>query len=338
MMALFRVMAVALALASTTAWSPHPYESARDQYEMREDSPRPSQLLNEATDHHSKKVETLTPFPDLQVGCGEGHIHEKIHETDKNIITKWKGFGLGKVSARRKRSFTPWAQEQSIETVPQYQSIAVWKPPIYQLRRPYYIPVYGAAGSPAIYYPPQPWLFNPGYPRDNPLKPFVAPTYLPPITNPNETPPPQIEDKFGEMFNGRPVWDQTDNVASTSAPPVTARPTRFSKPVVPKTAPPLVHGVPEEQKESGNGPSDNVLPNSEKESSGNEQYKPPSATPNQPNKCVWAIISCCSSSGAISYDCFEQRGCPGPFWGKMPCESDFAKSALAAALNYYEAK
>lgn len=335
MMALIRVIAVALALASTTAWSPHPYESARDQYGVREDNPRPSQLLNEATVHHLKKVETLTPTPDLQVGCGEGHIHEKIHETDKNVIRKWKGFGVGNGNARRKRrSFPPWVQEQSIRTVPQYQSISVWKPPINQLRRPYFIPVYGVAGSSSIYYPPQPWPLNPGYPKDNPKKPFIAPTYLPPTI-------PTIEIKFGEttpmpMFEGRPVWGQSDN----ENPSATVRPTRFPKPAVEKTFPPLVHEIQDEQKESANRPSDYTLPNSEKESSVKEQNRPPQfePSPNQPSKCVWAIISCCSSSGAVSYDCFEQRGCPGPFWGKLPCESDFAKSALAAALNYYEAK
>nr|CAI5821207.1 unnamed protein product [Callosobruchus analis] len=55
-----------------------------------------------------------------------------------------------------------------------------------------------------------------------------------------------------------------------------------------------------------------------------------------PSNCVWAVVSCCSvTTNAVPESCFEQRGCPGPFWGASPCDSDFAKAAIEAALKYY---
>lgn len=55
-----------------------------------------------------------------------------------------------------------------------------------------------------------------------------------------------------------------------------------------------------------------------------------------PSNCVWAVVSCCSAvSTNVAEACFEQRGCPGPFWDRSPCESDFAKAAINKALEYY---
>lgn len=55
-----------------------------------------------------------------------------------------------------------------------------------------------------------------------------------------------------------------------------------------------------------------------------------------PSNCVWAVVSCCSTSSInVPEACFEQRGCPGPFWDRSPCESDFAKAAINKALEYY---
>ncbi|XP_031338555.1 uncharacterized protein LOC116167347 [Photinus pyralis] len=57
-----------------------------------------------------------------------------------------------------------------------------------------------------------------------------------------------------------------------------------------------------------------------------------------PNSCVWAIISCCSAAtNNVNYNCFEQLGCVGSFWGSSPCDSDFAHAAISNAMNYYQA-
>lgn len=55
-----------------------------------------------------------------------------------------------------------------------------------------------------------------------------------------------------------------------------------------------------------------------------------------PSNCVWAVISCCSAASTnVAEACFAQRGCPGPFWDRSPCDSDFAKAAINKALEYY---
>lgn len=55
-----------------------------------------------------------------------------------------------------------------------------------------------------------------------------------------------------------------------------------------------------------------------------------------PSKCAWAVVSCCSDASTKTPDyCFEERGCPGPFWDRSPCESDFAKAAIKRALKFY---
>ncbi|EEZ98098.1 DNA-directed RNA polymerase II subunit RPB1 [Tribolium castaneum] len=294
-MAFIRVIALALALASTTAWSSHPFESARDQYEAREDRPQ-RQLLTEATDHR----------PGVHMS----------QQSDFILPVQRKSV--------RKRSYYPWQNEVTYE-VP-YQSITVWKSPVYQLSRPYYIPIFGVPGRVPIYYPPQPFV-NPGVPKDNTgKKPFVAPTYLPPV----ETTTMTIRDRFngGDNYDDRPIWaDETGK--TTQRPGTGAVPTRKPRPSRPRTPPPLVHNPtdPEgfaKESEDSNQPSTTV--------------STPQFRPNEPSRCVWAIISCCSSTSEVSYDCFEQRGCPGAFWDKSPCDNEFAQAAIEAALNYYNKK
>lgn len=302
-MAFIRVIALALALASSTAWSSHPFESARDQYEAREDRPR-RQLLTEATDHR----------PGVHMPQQSDFI-KKLTDTKKKI---------------QKRSYYPWQNEVTYN-VP-YQSINVWRPPVYQLSRPYYIPIYGVQGRIPIYYPPQPIITNPGIPKDNPTKkPFVGPTYLPPV----ESTTMDITNRFngGDNYDDRPIWND-GNAQTTQRPGTTEVPTRKPRPS--KPPPPLVHNPtdPGETKETES--ETNMAPTVEpsKESG----FRPPSniaVNPNQPSRCVWAIISCCSGTADVSYDCFEQRGCPGAFWDNSPCSNDFAQAAIAAALNYY---
>ncbi|XP_044258069.1 uncharacterized protein LOC123007095 [Tribolium madens] len=289
-MAFICMIALALALVSTTAWSSHPFESAQDQYEAREDRPQ-RQLLTEATDHRPG-----VPMPQQS---DNSKLPVQENNKRKNV---------------RKRSYYPWQNEVTYE-VP-YQSITVWKPPVYQISRPYYIPIFGVPGRVPIYYPPQPFV-NPGVPKDN-KKPFVGPTYLPP-----ETTTMSIRDRFngGDNYDDRPIWaDENGKTTETSVVP-----TRKPRPSRPRTPPPLVHNPTD--------PEENA-----KESETPTTVSTPVFRPNEPSRCVWAIISCCSSTAEVSYDCFEQRGCPGAFWDQSPCDNDFAQAAIAAALNYYNKK
>ncbi|RZB38600.1 hypothetical protein BDFB_005500, partial [Asbolus verrucosus] len=223
MMAPIRLLAMALALASSTARSSHPFESARNQYEARQDRPQP--LLAEATDRPelTKKLAPgkATAF-DLQVGCGDGLIREQLRsETDKDKLAR----------RRRRRSYSPWSGQVSYP-VP-YQSISVWKPPVYQLSRPYYVPIFGAAGRPPIYFPPQPLLINPGVPKDNPVRKFQGPPYLPPREPTTET-TMTIDDRFngGDNEDDRPIWDLGNANEVTQRPSTTTAviPTRRTRP------------------------------------------------------------------------------------------------------------
>ncbi|XP_001358614.4 uncharacterized protein hdly isoform X2 [Drosophila pseudoobscura] len=50
----------------------------------------------------------------------------------------------------------------------------------------------------------------------------------------------------------------------------------------------------------------------------------PRATPSpKVTNCVWAIVNCCSKgSKKIRYNCFEEFGCSGAFWGINPCADE----------------
>lgn len=56
-----------------------------------------------------------------------------------------------------------------------------------------------------------------------------------------------------------------------------------------------------------------------------------------PSNCEWAIVTCCSTSdpALVSQQCFDLRGCPGPFWDSSPCESSFARNAIKQVRKYY---
>lgn len=96
------------------------------------------------------------------------------------------------------------------------------------------------------------------------------------------------------------------------------KPTRLPATAILPSRPPLVHDVSQSQSESD--PAQTV----------------PETLQSSPSNCVWAIISCCSATSITPpQNCFEQRGCPGPFWGNSPCHSDFARTAIAAAVEYY---
>ncbi|XP_060526534.1 uncharacterized protein LOC132702113 [Cylas formicarius] len=229
-----------------------------------------------------------------------------------------------KVVRVRKRSYYPWAGGLPNRQLSVFEANSIWKPAVYQLNRPYYIPVYGPPNRRPIFYPPQP--LNPGFPQDNPVKPpFVGPGYLPPETPPVTSSPNSSTMKITDRFNEEedddaPVWgDGVKNVVPLSGDSEETVPTRPS--VANSVLPPLVHG-PKRQGAQSESASGSVAP---------------SRVPSGPSDCVWAIISCCSVSDPriIPENCFEQRGCAGPFWGTSPCESDFAKAAIESAVNYY---
>ncbi|CAH0552471.1 unnamed protein product [Brassicogethes aeneus] len=243
---------------------------------------------------------------------------------------------------KRKRSFYPWGNRA---VTPQYESIAKWKTPTYQLGRPYYIPIYGAPGRIPMYYPPQPFLLNPGSPQDNTAFPrqhiylhpfnnnnnqgskkdFKGPPYLPP-----EKKPTMPDNRFGED-DDLPIWGgnsvETDKV--TTPRPAAIRPTRLPKPKVEPTLPPLSH---KDGSSSSSGTNQLAVDEPSLSPGAGIRQEPQAG----PSNCVWAIVNCCSvKTGRFVDSCFEQRGCPGPFWGKSPCEGDFARAALESALGYY---
>lgn len=218
--------------------------------------------------------------------------------------------------------------------------LQVFKPAPYAITRPYYIPVYGVAGGNLIFYPPQPLYINAGTPVDNPARPsYQGPSYLPPGTTANP-----LADRLGG-FNeddDAPIWGvvrpSQANLGNFSFRFLTFKrcaksnfaagnkeyavvPTRPPSAAAPNR-PPLLHALESNQEEA-------------KENRRASQNQPQSQA--GPSNCVWAIVSCCSSADPNSppQNCFEQRGCPGPFWGNSPCTSSFAKAALDAALSYY---
>jgi hypothetical protein len=344
MMSFIRVIALALALASTTAWSPHPSESARDQYEAREDRPQP-QLLTEATDHrpgvHTSRQADLLPTKntvrDLQVGWGDRFVREKVQHKNRMELPK-KRVPSG---SRRKRSYDAWSTQ--ITFTHPYPGINVWRPSLYPLTRPYYVPIFGAPGRIPIFYPPQAIVLNPGTPKDNPTKkPFKGPLYLPPV---EPTTSSSTTMKISNRFDDRPIWDLGDGDQSPTQRPVPTTtsivPTRRTRPSRPR--PPLIHKPTDPEGVAVGEFTDAGLgaPVS------NQVNRPAPSTaapprqadrPRELSRCTWAIISCCTAMADISYECFEQRGCPGAFWDNNPCDNEFAQAAIASALNYYNDK
>ncbi|KAJ8926171.1 hypothetical protein NQ314_021478 [Rhamnusium bicolor] len=322
----FLVAALALAMVCFQL-----VESERDQYENRHDKPHAVQLRSEATDSM------------LQVSVPQRPAFiEK--ETNTGIETL-SAVGNSE-TGRKKRGFSRWNGQRT--QLAGYESFTMWKPPVYQLSRPYYIPIYGTPGRVPIYFPPQSLNINPGTPVDNPLpnRPFTGPGYLPPKEYlPSSTSTEKVTTmKIIDRINGddddddddRPIWGDSPPAPAATQRPSNIVPTRPTRPPSMADFPPLVHDV--------NNSGTNILAaesQSAEDSISNIFSRPPQRTTPRPavsgpSNCVWAIISCCSAANnAVPDSCFEQRGCPGPFWGSSPCDSDYAKAAISAALNYY---
>ncbi|XP_022919514.2 uncharacterized protein [Onthophagus taurus] len=251
---------------------------------------------------------------ELQIGCEEGYSNET---PETNVVNPTQE------KARKARSYY-----YRIETPSSL--ISVWKPAYYRIQRPYYIPVYGGEGQIPIFFPPQPVFINAGFPVDNPpprggnLTPNQG--YLPPRID-TSTEKDMFDNRFGEDY---PVWD-TSPSRTTPRPPAII-PTRRPKPARITTVPPLIHNEPTIPPPSNGG---ELGSRTDIEGSGSGS----SPTTPRPSQCVWAIINCCAAgSQSVSNSCFERFACPGPFWDRSPCESDFARLAIQSALDYYANK
>lgn len=180
-----------------------------------------------------------------------------------------------------------------------------------------------------------------------------------------------IKDRFPDLDDEdeqRPIWGGSAQTTGPPRRPQPARPqqngqessvipTRPPRPKLTPGVPPLVHQI----NNSGKIPLNAVEETPENEAAVNKVFGPPPSRPQQsattvpsrtttasnrqtttrrgspaPSNCVWAVVSCCSATSTkVAEACFEQRGCPGPFWDRSPCESDFAQAAINKALEYY---
>ncbi|KAL1512875.1 hypothetical protein ABEB36_002386 [Hypothenemus hampei] len=236
----------------------------------------------------------------------------------------------------RKRSYYPWAMTPT-NSLSIYNAATLYRPAPYTISRPYYIPVYGYSSGHLIFYPPQPLYRNPGVPKDNPIIPPVSPSFFqgPSYLPPEDKKPDMTMNRFGgedDDDNDRPIWgtsglvqmslnggsSQQDNPVIPTRPPADSDDQR--------DFPSLMH----EQTTKRNEPEVAVTTQ--------QSIAAQNAIRRGPSNCVWAIISCCSAAdpSSVPLNCFEQRGCPGPFWGSSPCQGDFARSAIQAATNYYQ--
>lgn len=225
----------------------------------------------------------------------------------------------------------------------------MWQPSAYALNRPYFIPVYGPAGQIPIFFPPQALNRNIGVPADNP---FTGPQYLPPnqsTMKPSTGSTPKIGDRYGtDDDEPRPAWPN-ENVVRTERPRPSNSgivPTRLPKRKQTTPIPSLIHkGTNAEGPINAPGLSvketESTLENVFDKPDSSKTTPVPAASITKevfsgPSLCAWAVVSCCTAGSANVVDsCFEQQGCPGPFWGNSPCDSDFAKSAINEALEYY---
>lgn len=267
-------------------------------------------FLKKMTQDHHKISQSFVP--ELQVGCGEGFTEPK----------KWKGRRKREAEGKNRFFYTP-----------PLRSYSLYKPQAYQIQKPYYIPVWGAPGKVPIYFPPQPILLNPGYPRDNPRGSYLPPKgYLPPA-KPSK---PDLSDRFMDSDDDAPIWDTESVEAITQKPSTTTQivPTRRTKrPGQRTTFPPLVHNE-MDRNDTFNNLAANPPPPSRTTTTTTTVPPPAQAAP---SRCVWAIVSCCAASSAdVSYACFEQLGCSGAFWDNSPCDSEFARAAIDSAMKYYD--
>ncbi|KAL3277061.1 hypothetical protein HHI36_012422 [Cryptolaemus montrouzieri] len=368
-MFLFRVVLATLAFASFVRGgvaSPLHSGSNGDQYQRRIGAKRGGKSQVEMARFHDKDATdrelglTGRPKDDTQRSTHSGFVFETttprtFKENDETIDKSGEGM------IRHKRGYIRLNRPPIDFQNPQLQSLSSWHRSYYPLQRPYYITFFATDGRIPIYIPNS--YINPGNPPHNPY-PYVGPTYLPPYVPPTYLPPTQ-----NTSSRDGPIWyDPTDapvvptrkpNVKVTPFPPLvhrddnnpetTAQPlpqvdnnlstTETSGPIW-DNEPPMVstRGPPSRTTPPTPGNNMNHLSTNGAREREPSTSSPPANLPG-PSRCVWAIVSCCSTASSdVSNECFEQLGCSGPFWDVKPCESEFAKSAIESALNYYNSR
>lgn len=173
----FAATAALLVCAAASA-SPSLLESAaQDQYRAQEDVPYPA---IKATDQLQAVHQDRPAHVQIST-TNATHQSASIQLHDKDGSAPG-GSGSGQTrkaraaSVRKQRSYySDWSpQAQVIQA--SYPDFSYWQPSIYQVNRPYVIPVWGAPGRMPIYFSPQPVPFHSGYPDSTPMDRW----YLPP--------------------------------------------------------------------------------------------------------------------------------------------------------------
>lgn len=291
--------------------------------------------------------------PELQVGCAEGSVDvrpDKSHGTqpkqqDVSVDDEVSiGFLKNSLKARHKRQtdnlrerrdYINWYGSSNINAQTQqpqpFQAYQLASP------LPYYVPIWGNPRRIPVFFPAKPILFNPGYPVKN--RPAVNPASVGPVTEAPVTGdgrPITIGNRIGGDEDTPPVWGivESDQPAAQAprrkpTPPLLHRPS-----ITESTASSSLQGqiLAQEFRPNFSPPATTTPP------------PPPAATQGpgrgnvgEPNRCVWAIISCCSpASQEVRYNCFERLGCPGAFWDSSPCSREVTVAALNAAQKFYD--
>ncbi|GJQ84588.1 hypothetical protein Trydic_g10201 [Trypoxylus dichotomus] len=326
------VLALSSLLTCTASESKSTATLSADQYHpYRSDELLKSRHRFGKSNGDSSSLGNHITVPDLQVGCGDGVFVERT--TAKPVESKLMSALLTPKERTKREALaghrTSKGYYYTVFTPSSLSYTAVFRPQTYRLQRPYYIPVWGSQD-----YPP-------------------AVPAVPPTTTTKPPPPPPVDpsilgERFASTMDGSPIWDSRPAAPAAPAAEVAPVPTR--RPNRPKTStfPPLIHQlspttappvVPAAAPEFDDKISDifgappppsPALPTAQ---------IPTTTSPIASNQCAWAIINCCSA-GSMSFNtaCFERLGCPGPFWDRSPCESDFAKNAIKYALEYYKEK
>lgn len=320
------------------------HTTEQNQYETNREGSFPIQLHDKVV-HKSISIQIPHRF---NVSFNKAYGKDLIRTRKKRSTNE---------NGRDRRSYNPWSNY-------------ILRPPNYQISRPYLIPVWGPPGRIPIYFPPQPIPYNPGFPPVNPINGLEPPRmdylppnkgYLPPDPSQTTPKPETTTDMFIDKFDENPIWG--DGESQTIPPAVGGRPTRRPRPnLQTSTHPPLVHSVNNKSGGPNNlspfvpsepatrRPTDNFFPRPTPPPETNfipQQpeipftSRPPVQSTRSPAKkplsnCVWAIVQCCSATTtAYSERCFEERNCAPAFWDASPCESEFARAAIASANQYY---
>lgn len=344
---------------TSAAWSSYVPQLQRNQYETLHKGPVSTLLLEEATDRSSNF--NLT--------------HALVTTNNENGLNKNREKRSLDEAQRVIRSFFPWSHpvlNPQPSNINRPYLIPVWgaadRIPIYFPPQPIlYNPGHPPVNPPNQLVPPR---INVPRPNNEYLPPDSGTTMVNPEASTEFTGPRFDEDRpiwdLTDNANSvqRPVVPQFPPERATTVRPSQRQPTRRRRPnTQTSTHPPLVHSMGGQSSGANNlspipsasqgfltttRPPVNdffeaqtpVFVNRPPRTSTTQRPTPPPQQPTrprqQPSNCVWAIIYCCSGSSTdYSSQCFEQNNCSGFFWDASPCETDFAKAALASASNYY---